>query len=127
MALRPVFAALEYLLGLAACVTAGVGLATVASRGDRTGLALLLAAGLFLIAAGVGLHSRQRWLVVVGALPVALLALLMGAVILLGSWAWGPQQAGKANLLALGLLLLAVLEVASVFVRLRPRDDEITR
>jgi hypothetical protein len=121
---RFVLALLHWLLGIVALFTAVAGFVTTPVVGDRDSFAVLAVLALFLILVAVGLQTRRRWLVVTGAVPVALVALGISALVILGGWVWGPQQANRAHLISLMGLVLGLIEVVSMFTKLRA--DETT-
>jgi hypothetical protein len=119
MPLRAVLAAFHGLLGIAAFFAGNAGFVSATSAGDRNSYGVLMALGLFMIATGAGLHFRRRWIVVLGAVPVAMVALLFSAILLIGGWVWGPQNANSVYLMSFCSFLLAIVELVAVFVRLR--------
>ena len=120
MSLCRVLAVVHWLSGLAAFFVGSFGFVGTSSVGDRNGYGVLVVLGLLLVVVGVGLHARRRWLVALGAIPVAAAGLVFSALLLLMGSFWSPPHPGSLYLLSLGGFLVAIMEAVALFVRVRP-------
>lgn len=79
--------------------------------------------------AAFGYFLRIRWIVAVGAVPAILLCLFIALTSLVGGWIWGPREAGTMNLLVLGgvgLALLQLVGLSVIFISMRQSTPDET-